>query len=57
MRLKELAQARVRYGYGRLHVLLRPEGWTVNAKRIYRLYKEEGLAIRPKTPKRKRSCR
>jgi len=57
LRLKELAQARVRYGYRRLHVLLRREGWVVNAKRIYRLYKEEGLVIRPKTPKRKRSCR
>lgn len=56
-RLKELAQTRVRYGYRRLHVLLRREGWTVNAKRIYRLYKEDGLVIRPKTPKRKRSCR
>lgn len=57
LRLKELAAARVRYGYRRLHVLLRREGWTVNAKRTYRLYKEEGLVIRPKTPKRKRSCR
>lgn len=57
LRLKELAQARVRYGYRRLHVLLRREGWTVNVKRIYRLYKEEGLVIRTKTPKRKRSCR
>lgn len=57
LRLKELAQTRVRYGYRRLHVLLRREGWTVNAKRIYRLYKQEGLVIRPKTPKRKRSCR
>jgi putative transposase len=57
MRLKELAQARVRYGYRRLHVLLRREGWSVNAKRIYRLYKEDGLVIRLKTPRRKRSCR
>lgn len=57
LRLKELAQARVRYGYRRLHVLLRREGWSVNAKRIYRLYRLEGLVIRPKTPKRKRSCR
>ncbi len=57
LRLKELAQTRVRYGYRRLHVLLRREGWTVNAKRIYRLYKEDGLVIRPKTPRRKRSCR
>ncbi len=57
IRLKELAAARVRYGYRRLHVLLRREGWIVNAKRIYRLYREEGLVIRIKTPRRKRSCR
>jgi putative transposase len=57
LRLKELAHARVRYGYRRLHVLLRREGWLVNAKRIYRLYREEGLVIRPKTPRKKRSCR
>jgi len=57
LRLKELAAARVRYGYRRLHVLLRREGWSVNAKRIYRLYKEEGLVIRVKMPRRKRSCR
>ena len=52
MRLKELAAARVRYGYRRLHVLLRREGWPVNAKRVHRLYREEGLAIRPKLPTR-----
>jgi putative transposase len=57
MRLKELAAARVRYGYRRLHVLLRREGWPVNAKRIHRLYREEGLAIRSKVPKRKRAWR
>ena len=38
MRLKELAAVRVRYGYRRLHVLLRREGWPVNAKRVYRLW-------------------
>lgn len=57
MRLRDLAAARVRYGYRRLHVLLQREGWRVNHKRIYRLYSEEGLAIRPKTPRRKRACR
>jgi putative transposase len=57
LRIKELALVRVRYGYRRLHVLLRREGWSVNHKRVYRLYMEEGLAIRRKTPKRKRSCR
>ena len=40
-------------GYRRIHVLLRREGWHVNAKRIYRLYKEMGLQLRNKTPKRR----
>jgi putative transposase len=57
MRLKELAASRVRYGYRRLHILLRREGWGMNHKKIYRLYREEGLSIRPKTPRRKRACR
>ena len=48
MRLRELAAARVRYGYRRLMVLLRRDGWPVNAKRIYRLYTEEGLMVRTK---------
>ena len=34
-RIKEIAETRVRYGYRRIHVLLRREGWHVNAKRIY----------------------
>ena len=51
MRLRELAGSRVRYGYRRLTVLLKREGWAVNAKRIYRLYTEEGLIVR--TQKRK----
>lgn len=45
-RLRELAATQVRYGYRRLTVLLRREGWTVNAKRIYRLYDEEELKVR-----------
>ena len=52
-RIKEIAQTRVRFGYRRVHVLLRREGWLVNAKRIYRLYKELGLQLRNKTPKRR----
>jgi putative transposase len=43
----------VRYGYRRVHVLLRREGWAVNPKRIYRPYKEMGLQIRSKVPKRR----
>ena len=46
MRLRELAGTRVRYGYRRLTVLLRREGQAVNAKRVYRLYREEGLQVR-----------
>lgn len=45
-RLRELAQERRRFGYRRLHVLLRREGWAVNKKRIQRLYREEKLAVR-----------
>jgi putative transposase len=56
VRLKELAAARVRHGHCRLHVLLRREGWPVNAKRVHRLYREEGLSIRPKTPRRRHAC-
>jgi len=52
-RIKEIAETRVRYGYRRIHVLLRREGWQVNAKRVYRLYREEGLQLRNKWPKRK----
>jgi putative transposase len=52
-RLRELAAVRVRYGYRRLHVLLRREGWPVNHKRVYRLYREEGLSIRTKHRKKR----
>ena len=40
-RLREVAQARVRFGYRRLLVLLRREGWEVGKERFYRLYIEE----------------
>jgi len=52
-RIREIAETRVRYGYRRIHVLLRREGWPVNAKRVYRLYHEMGLQLRNKTPKRR----
>lgn len=53
MRIKEIASIRVRYGYRRIHVLLKREGWQINHKRVYRLYREEGLNLRNKS-KRKR---
>jgi putative transposase len=52
LRLRDLAAARVRYGYRRLHFLLRREGWRVNHKRIYRLYRDEGRGIRVKRRKK-----
>lgn len=52
-RIKEIAETRVRYGYRRIHVLLRREGWAINAKRVYRLYRAMGLLLRNKTPKRR----
>ena len=45
-RLREIAATHVRYGYRRLTVLLKREGWKVNAKRVYRLYDEENLKVR-----------
>jgi transposase InsO family protein len=43
MRSRELAMARPRFGYQRIHVLLRREGWAINRKRVHRLYRLEGL--------------
>jgi putative transposase len=54
-RIKELAAVRVRYGYRRIHDLLRREGWPVNIKRVYRLYREEGLSLRDKRAKKRGS--
>src|SRR5215207_2210297 len=51
-RLRELAAVRPRFGYRRLHVLLRREGVIVNHKRVERLYREEGLAVRRRIRKR-----
>lgn len=45
-RLKALAQERRRFGYRRLHVLLRREGHLVNRKRVQRIYREEKLMVR-----------
>jgi putative transposase len=47
-RLKELASENRRYGYLRLHAMLRREGLVANRKRTYRLYTEQGLQVRTK---------
>ncbi len=51
-RIKEIAAARVRYGYRRIWIALRREGLPVNHKRVRRLYREEGLNLRIKRPRR-----
>jgi len=51
-RLRELALERSRFGYKRLHVLLRREGFLVNHKRVYRLYRREGLMVKRRKRKR-----
>jgi putative transposase len=51
-RLRELAGERRRFGYRRLHVLLCREGWAVNHKRVYRIYRAEGLSVRKRGRKR-----
>jgi len=56
MRIREIAAARVRYGYRRIYIILRREGWKVNHKRVYRLYCEDGLNLRSKRPKRRVSA-
>jgi putative transposase len=50
--LRELAAQRRRFGYRRLHVLLRRAGHAINHKRTYRLYRQEGLAVRQRKRKR-----
>jgi putative transposase len=51
-RLKELAGERRRFGYRRLGVLLRREGWGVNHKRVYRLYRQDRLQVGKRLRKR-----
>jgi putative transposase len=56
IRIRDFATSRVRYGYRRIQILLQREGWKVNHKRVYRLYKQEGLELRLKTRKKKRAA-
>ena len=53
LRIREIAHARPRFGYQRIHVMLRREGWNVNRKRVYRWYRFEGLQIRMRVRRRK----
>ena len=51
-RIRDIAASRVRYGYRRIYIVLRREGIIVNHKRVRRLYREEGLNLRIKRPRR-----
>ena len=45
-RIRELAHSRPRFGYQRIHILLRHEGWQAGRNQVYRLYRLEGLQVR-----------
>ncbi|MCX8565881.1 MAG: putative transposase [Glomeribacter sp. 1016415] len=51
-RISVLANERRRFGYRRIHILLKREGWAINVKRVYRLYRQAGLAVRKRHRKR-----
>ena len=52
-RLRDLAHQRHRFGYRRLHVLLRRDGETASRNKVYRLYRAEGLAVRKRKGRRR----
>jgi putative transposase len=54
LRIREIAQARPRFGYVRIWIMLRREGWRDNKKRVHRLYRLEGLQVRLRSRRKKR---
>ena len=54
--MKEITQTHVHYGYRRVHVMLRREGFRDNHKRVYHLYREQGLSLRHKRPRRNKAA-
>lgn len=54
VRMREIAAARVRYGYRKIRVMLQREGFTLSKKVVYRLYREEGLSLRYRPSRRRR---
>lgn len=52
-RIREICATRVRYGYRRVHVVLKREGWSAGINKTYRIYREIGMQLRNKTPKRR----
>lgn len=53
-RMHEIVAARIRFGYRRVHIMLKREGWQVGKNVVYRLYREEGLCLRSKRPRRRK---
>jgi putative transposase len=56
-RLQQLARQHPCYGYRRMHVLLRREGWRCNRKRVQRLWRDEGLRLASRPRRRRRGAR
>jgi len=54
LRIREIAQTRVRYGYRKIRVLLNREGWQVGKYLVERIYREEGLTLRQRRKRRRR---
>lgn len=52
-RMRAIARDRRRFGYRRLHVLLKREGYVINNKKLFRLYREEKLLVRPRGGRRR----
>jgi len=55
-RIKEIATTYIRYGQERIYKLLKREGWPDNHKRVRRIYREEGLNLRSKRPRRSKAA-
>jgi putative transposase len=56
-RLQLLARRHPRYGYRRIHAILRREGWACNRKRVQRLWRDEGLRLPPRAKRKRRGPR
>jgi putative transposase len=52
--MHEIVATHIRYGYRRVHILLKREGWNLGRNVVYRLYREEGLVLRAKRPRRRK---
>ncbi|MBU73920.1 IS3 family transposase [Spongiibacter sp.] len=57
MRIREITLTRLHYGYRRVHVQLQREGWRDNHKWVYRLYRDQGLSLRLKRPRRNKAAK